>query len=278
MTSIYRTYKKTHVPYFGDGCGRESYILYNGGGYFPNKNMLSNPEGSRRTGTNLDTKITYKYKSPFYNKAPNFHYFGNGNGRETYILKNGGGLYYDEKPLNAFKLLDFLRSQEKDKIMNNEKIIVSKSAAKYNKILKLKEKDIINRLYEKEKAKFIRPRPIETEANVRYNTIDHCESECLPKLNMSRNDTYQNNTLGLNIDQTKSSENLDENLIVKPKINIKKSGIFMRRHLKDIPKEEFRNSMEKINLFNVKNRKLRENRCSFQPYLHLKNYSSNCLK
>lgn len=205
MLNLYRTLKKTYVPYYGDGEGRDRYILYNGGGYFTNKNILSNPTVSRRTGTSFDTKINYQYKSPFFHKAPNFHYFGNGKGRETYVLHNGGGLYYDQKPLNSFRLADFLRSQESNKISTNSKVHLSKSQAKYNKYLKLQEKSIIDRLYEKEKGKFIKPRQIETEENIRFNTINNT-NESLPKIdNINRNETYQNLTIDTN------TNNLEKN-------------------------------------------------------------------
>ena len=103
---LYRTMKLKYVPYFTDGNGRDRYIAFDNGGFFGNKEV--NKENSRRTGTSFDTKITYKYISP-YMKTPNFHYHSDGNGRDSYIYTNGGGLYYDTKPLGSYKLTDFLR-------------------------------------------------------------------------------------------------------------------------------------------------------------------------
>ena len=151
---LYRTFKSNYVPYFTDGNGRDRYIAFNNAGFFPNKE--TNKENVRRTGTSLDTKISYKYVSP-YMKAPNFHYHSDGNGRDSYIFSNGGGLYYDSKPLNSYKLTDFLRADNFTTSYNKTgKVWVSKSQDKYNKILRAKEKDIINRLYENEKKKFIK--------------------------------------------------------------------------------------------------------------------------
>ena len=107
--ALYRTFKSNYVPYFPDGNGRDRYIAFDNAGFFPNKE--SKKENVRRTGTSFDTKISYKYISP-YMKAPNFHYHSDGNGRDSYIYSNGGGLFYDSKPLNSYKLTDFLRAND----------------------------------------------------------------------------------------------------------------------------------------------------------------------
>ena len=103
-----------------------------------------------------------------YMKTPNFHYHSDGNGRDSYIYTNGGGLYYDTKPLGSYKLTDFLRSS--DIIPRKEKVWVSKAQDKYNRFLRSKERGIITRLYENEKRKFIKKKKEdEFEDNYDFN-------------------------------------------------------------------------------------------------------------
>ena len=199
---LYRTFKSNYVPYFTDGNGRDRYIAFDNAGFFSNKEM--NKENTRRTGTSFDTKISYKYVSP-YMKAPNFHYHSDGNGRDSYIFTNGGGLFYDSKPLNSYKLIDFLRADNVATSYNRTgKVWVSKSQDKYNKMLRSKEKDIINRLYENEKKKFMKKKKNEDnfleETKNEYRTIQTEIGETkLPKL-MDKKctlDTINNNLIGI---------------------------------------------------------------------------------
>ena len=201
---LYRTMKLNYVPYFTDGTGRDRYIAFDNGGFFTNREVKK--ENSRRTGTSFDTKITYKYMSP-YMKTPNFHYHSDGNGRDSYIYTNGGGLYYDTKPLGSYKLTDFLRSS--DIIPRKEKVWVSKAQDKYNRFLRSKERGIITRLYENEKRKFIKKKKEdEFEDNYydfnndNYQTIQtEVETTKLPKL-MDRNNMNTLDTLNNNLENT----------------------------------------------------------------------------
>ena len=183
---LYRTMKYNYVPYFTDGTGRDRYIAFDNAGFFQNRE--SKKENVRRTGTSLDTKISYKYVSP-YMKAPNFKYHSDGNGRDSYIYTNGGGLFYDTKPLNSYRLTDFLRSNNYSTPLRTGKVWVSQSQDKYNKLLRAKEKDIINRLYENEKKKFIKKRQemdefnnLEENENQYRNIQTEVETTKLPKL------------------------------------------------------------------------------------------------
>lgn len=149
---LYRTSKGGYVPYNTDGNGRDRYIAINSGGFISNNNTVS-PDNIRRTGTNLYTKVSYKSVSP-YVKSPNFHYHSDGRGRDSYIYSNGGGLIYDSKPLNSYKLTDFLRGSEE--VNKNERVWLSKNENKYQKYLRSMERNVVNRLYEKDKDKFIK--------------------------------------------------------------------------------------------------------------------------
>ena len=161
MSGLYRTFKENYVPYFADGRGRDRYIAYNNAGFlhdFP-KNLSSS--ASYKTGTFFGTKIIQHYKSPSV-KAPNFHYYSDGNGRDKYILVNGGGLFYDSKPLVSFKLTDFLRKNENQYQSHSptkrKRVALSRDELKYLKLLRNKEKELIKRLYTNEKKKFMKKR------------------------------------------------------------------------------------------------------------------------
>ena len=119
-TGLYRTSKSNYVPYFPDGRGRDRYIAYNNAGFFKDFQNSSNNKYIYRTGSFFGTKINTHLKSPSV-KAPNFHYHANGNGRDKYILENGGGLFSEYKPLITYKLSDFLRKSDDD-ISPNKKI------------------------------------------------------------------------------------------------------------------------------------------------------------
>ena len=153
---LYRTFKSNYVPYFPDGMGRDRYIAYNNAGFF--KDFPSTPKNdfNNRTGCFFGTKIITHTKSPSI-KAPNFHYYADGNGRDQYILVNGGGLFNQTKPLISYKLTDFLRKDNSIiSPVKKVKVFLSRDEIKYNKILKERERNIIKRLYSNERKKFIK--------------------------------------------------------------------------------------------------------------------------
>lgn len=296
MYSIYRTLKNKYVPYYSEGLGRDRYIIYNNGGFLNKDYSTINASESLGTHTNLDTKIIIKSKS-LSNKAPNFHYQSDGKGRDRYIMINGGGLYYESKPLNSFKLSDFLRGDSIDN--NNEcrnsfsflrgRNFLSKSEYKYNQLLKSKEKDIINRLYEKEKKKFSRPKKIEITENNYTNNNSHTNSKNkLPEINctfdLKRKENDHLVTMSQNISSIKDNYNTINseacpeiiNLKEKTKNKIKGKG---RNHFlsqaasKNDLDENILNNMDKINKYNSIMVQKREKRINYQPpYLRLNNY------
>jgi hypothetical protein len=154
-SGLYRTFKRNYVPYHPDGSGRDGYIAYNNAGFF--KNFVGTPrnDDQSRTGCFFGTKIIQHFKSSSI-KTPNFHYHADGNGRDKYILVNGGGLFYQTKPLMSYKLVDFLRKDE-EKISPIKKLkgSLSKNEIKYFKLLRDKERDLIKRLYTHSKKKFM---------------------------------------------------------------------------------------------------------------------------
>ena len=267
---LYRTMKLNYVPYFTDGTGRDRYIAFDNGGFFTNREVKK--ENSRRTGTSFDTKITYKYMSP-YMKTPNFHYHSDGNGRDSYIYTNGGGLYYDTKPLGSYKLTDFLRSS--DIIPRKEKVWVSKAQDKYNRYLRSKERGIITRLYENEKRKFIKKKKEdEFEDNYDFNNDNYqtiqteVETTKLPKLmdknNMRTIDTLNNNLENNGEEQMETSKTIESQ---KRTRNLMKNNTINN----EIDEENLLKSISKINQFDVSKRMKRINKSYNQAYFHLRN-------
>ena len=156
-TGLYRTFKSNYVPYFPDGNGRDRYIAYNNAGFF--KNYPGSQKDSylnNKNGCFFGTKIVTHVKSPSV-KTPNFHYYADGNGRDKYILVNGGGLFTQSKPLISYKLTDFLRNDD-DNLSPKKKIraYLSRDEIKYNNLLKENERNVIKRLYLNERKKFMK--------------------------------------------------------------------------------------------------------------------------
>ena len=81
--------------------------------------------------------------------AAPFKYWGDGSGREHYILKCNG-LFHDQKPLCSYALTDFLRNGKNINGMpdnHRKKVYMSLSEIKYNQQLRHLEKKLVNRLY-----------------------------------------------------------------------------------------------------------------------------------
>jgi hypothetical protein len=140
MSSLWRTERPRFPLYTPDGRGRDYYIKYDNGGYWAEQFQLKKiPDYERARYSNFHTL--------FHQAAP-FKYWGNGHGRETYILQTNG-LFHDQKPLCAYKLTDFLRTNKTNSFVNNykKKIYMSVSEKKYNNELRRIEKKLIKRLY-----------------------------------------------------------------------------------------------------------------------------------
>lgn len=137
ISSLWRTERPRFPMYAPDGRGRDYYIKYTNGGYWENQFQIKkNPDFERPH---------YTYFHSLIHPAAPFKYWGNGNGRETYILKTNG-LFHDQKPLCSYKLSDFLREKVYTKF-DKKKIYMSVSEKKFNKQLKKIEKKLVQRLY-----------------------------------------------------------------------------------------------------------------------------------
>ena len=141
MSSLWRTERPRFPLYIPDGRGRDYYIKFDNGGYWAEQFKLKKiPDYERYRYSNFHTL--------FHQAAP-FKYWGNGHGRETYILQSNG-LFHEQKPLCAYKLSDFLRNNKTSNASfnnYNKKIYMSVSEKKYNNELRRIEKKLIKRLY-----------------------------------------------------------------------------------------------------------------------------------
>ena len=184
MSGLYRTFKENYVPYFADGRGRDRYIAYNNAGFFHDFPKSLSPTNTYKTGTFFGTKIIHHNKSPSV-KAPNFHYHSDGNGRDKYILINGGGLFYDSKPLISYKLTDFLRKNNYQTPCHR-RVALSRDEMRYNQLLRSKEKELIKRLYINEKKKFMKKKKFDPN---NWFSSDEIKNDCNYKDNINRNKT-----------------------------------------------------------------------------------------
>lgn len=131
------------VFYSTDGMGRDGYITYNDGGFWKDniKNITLKPDYPRH-------KYTI-YHSLNHQPAP-FNYQSDGNGRDSYVIENNGGLVKEFQPLIKQKLIKFLRKEDEQ---IKRKTFLSKSQKNYlNKIKKI-QKNVVNRLYNKSMEK-----------------------------------------------------------------------------------------------------------------------------
>ena len=140
MSSLWRTERPRFPMYSPDGRGRDYYIKFDNGGYWADQFQLKKiPDYERPHYKNFHT---------LYHQAAPFKYWGNGHGRETYIIK-GDGFFHEQKPLCSYKLIDFLRNEKESSLYDKykKKIFMSVSEKKYNNELRLLEKRLIKRLY-----------------------------------------------------------------------------------------------------------------------------------
>ena len=140
MSSLWRTERPRFPVYSPDGRGRDYYIKFDNGGYWADQFQIrKKPDYERPHYRNFHT---------LYHEAAPFKYWGNGHGRETYIIR-GDGFFHEKKPLCSYKLSDFLREDNTNSLYNKfkHKLFMSVSEKKFNKELRKIEKRLIYRLY-----------------------------------------------------------------------------------------------------------------------------------
>ena len=276
LSSLYRTMKLRYVPYPPDGTGRDRYVAYNNGGFFDkNKTSFNANQNNKQTGTSFDTKIDYKYTISPSVKAPNFHYHGDGTGRDSYIISNGGGLFYDSRSLNSYKLTDFLRKSETGFMKTNNfgNRALSLSEMKYNMALRDLEKSLVNRLYEKEiykrKLKNLKKEEEEENENFKYST-----NYVLPQVPNKRSCTETNfkdfaesgQNEGLSKQENEGNQNTLNN---RSRFNFNKTYTISNDHL-------MRN-LERLTKYDANKKYKRQNQNFNQAYFHLRNVNYNTI-
>jgi hypothetical protein len=151
VSSLYRTFRPNFKSYHSNGDGRDNYIQYNNGGFW---NINPNPPSFDISHKNIHFHKNYSSSI----RTPPFKYRSNGNGRDSYIIYNNGGLSYNNLPLKNCKLEKYLRTDYNfyKPFDFGFKKFVSKKEYIHNLMIKKKEKDVVDRLYNKEKYKFIK--------------------------------------------------------------------------------------------------------------------------
>ena len=236
-TSLYRTARPRFPQYASDGRGRDYYIKYDNGGYWADQFQLKKvPDYERPRYSNFHTL--------FHQAAP-FKYYGNGAGRENYILQKHG-FYHDQKPLCSYKLTDFLRDKSNERAYSqnmNRKCYLSLSEKKYNQKLRNIEKRVVKRLYDAPMNQYK-----QFMTNYQNTEGEEYNNTELPKMNMSKTYTAfpkfnQNKSLNQRTYQNLNIEVDDENSGTK---NLAKS--VCKTENKEKFETVFRNLRSKNNL------------------------------
>lgn len=111
-----RTFYPKHVSYYGNGSGRDAQITQNNGG-------LSKPlkVGMGHLGVHFskyNSNVSRRVSPSPRKEATTFYYQSDGSGRDSYVLKNNGGLRWEYSVRtsgdNIFK--DSLRSDQKSPV------------------------------------------------------------------------------------------------------------------------------------------------------------------
>ncbi len=236
MANLWRTERPRFPLYQSDGLGRDYYIKYTNGGYWENQFVLTKKPDYERPRYN-------NFHSLYHMAAP-FKYWGNGSGRENYILKCNG-FHHDQKPLCSYQLTDFLRNNLNSKgIPENyrRKIYFSVSEARYNQKLKNLEKQLVKRLYtEPMKQRRKKKEMMAEEENKELNN-NKIAKYAKTFSNFSRN--KENNYDRYNTE-------LNGNNIIKQKIKIKNNISLDANNWRN----KYKNKMSLNNFHTVENKK-----------------------
>ena len=84
-----RTFSPKHCNYFGDGSGRDTYVVTDCGGLIGKDKVGMERRAFKNTAFNRDT-----FNSPLKHTMP-VNYHADGTGRDTYVVSNSGGLALD---------------------------------------------------------------------------------------------------------------------------------------------------------------------------------------
>ena len=144
-----RTVKTNFLFYRTDGFGRDSYINYNNGGFWKDTSKMP----IHRQKFSLSPYCSPKNSQ----KVPaSFKYRSDGSGRDSYVLFNEGGLVRPYIPYNSMHLQHYLRNdQSLSPTYNYRKTYLTRNETKVQSLLHKIQTNVVDRLYNKEKRKFI---------------------------------------------------------------------------------------------------------------------------
>lgn len=94
FSSLQRTFYPKHVNYFGNGTGRDSFITQNNGTLNKVDKVGMGHQGVHLKQFNSSNVSRRQSPSPC-KEATTFYYQSDGTGRDSYILKNNGGLRWE---------------------------------------------------------------------------------------------------------------------------------------------------------------------------------------
>lgn len=157
IKTLYRTFAPVMKFYEHDGEGRDMYIGFNNGGFLDKKV----PQGTSFFTSSVPS-TRYRFRWPA-KEAVAFTYRSDGTGRDGYIMVDSGGLNKSYKPLRQYQLNTFLRSPSCDMFEYNTPTLkrsgsqgyISRDEYKINQILLQNQRGVIDRLYNRERYKFI---------------------------------------------------------------------------------------------------------------------------
>jgi hypothetical protein len=112
MASMQRTFYPKHCHYFGSGCGRDAFIILNNGGF--NRVDKANLGNQGVHMKQYNSSVTRRVMPTPRKEATTFYYQSDGTGRDSYVLKNNGGLRmeYEGKGSGDRMFRESLRSSE----------------------------------------------------------------------------------------------------------------------------------------------------------------------
>ena len=208
MANLWRTQRPRFPLYESDGFGRDYYIKYTNGGYWENQfHLIKKPDFERPR---------YKNFHSLYHLASPVNYWGDGSGRENYILKCNG-FHHDQKPLCSYQLTDFLRNNKNIKgVPDNfrKKVYFSVSEAKYNQKLKNLEKKLVKRLYTEPMQKRKQKYEINDESN--QDTNSNMKESLIDKKNyttiqVNKNESQKNEDIKDKYQLSEPNNTIDNN-------------------------------------------------------------------
>lgn len=162
-----RTMKNNFTFYQHDGYGRDGYISYNNGGFWKdNQCKLYKPK-------DLSIYSRPICVSPSNPRVPPFKYVCDGTGRDSYIICDEGGLVRHYTPYNSLDLKHYLRNYSDCISPVREPFrktsYLSKSDRKVSCLLNKIQRNVVNRLYNQERKKFL---PILSKGKLFVNNLD----------------------------------------------------------------------------------------------------------